>query len=266
MLRGLQSPWGALHENVWGCEDSPETYHPYSPQEPNSIHTERPTQRLTHTSKQMVNTSSTYLQSRHARERQSKWRSVTAKVTIPPKLSFFCVSIYAVKAEKKKKKIKNKKHLWKDQAGRGKHGGRRGEGGCCRWEPKHAIKIKEAKRIMRLQGYGTERPGRSTVSPDPSLHCRDGYIKTSGIKGELSPYPLSLPPHSNIVLTIWQEIGWAKEAFDPESTVSLFRDVYAAVSSFQKERMRRGESEWLYWRHTNILFALCQVNTANICP
>lgn len=47
--------------------------------------------------------------------RTEKCENVTVKVTIPPKLSLLCVSIYAVKAERKK-------HLGKDQAGTGKEG------------------------------------------------------------------------------------------------------------------------------------------------
>lgn len=132
-----------------------------------------------------------------------------------------------------------KKHLLKDQAGRRKEGGGRGD--CCRWAQKRAIKIMEARWIKRLQDSSAEGPDKSTVFLARPFHCRDGCTKTSGMKREFFSTPPTLPLHSNIVWSVWQETGWAKEAFDPKTPVSLFRDICAAVSSFQKERMRNGD-------------------------
>lgn len=84
-----------------------------------------------------------------------------------------------------------KKHLLKDQAGRRKEGGGRGD--CCRWAQKRAIKIMEARWIIRLQDSSAEGPDKSTVFLARPFHCRDGCTKTSGMKREFfSTPPLSL--------------------------------------------------------------------------
>ena len=55
---------------------------------------------------------------------------------------------YALKGEKQKLLSQ----VWTEGV---KEGGRWEAGGCRRWKPKNAIKIKAARWIMRLQGWGT---------------------------------------------------------------------------------------------------------------